>query len=509
MSGQEEGFAELGQFALDPSTVRRLPRPFCEEHEVVALSAAGGGPNDPVTVALADPGDRLLLRRVADLLERPLRPVRLNRFEIARALDLGWGRPASDLERHLLYPRVLDVDAGAPELVDHLLLTALDRGASDIHIECYREDVDLRLRVDGILHQVFTDLSPDNVRQVVRRIKVLAELDLVERRRPQDGRLTVQRVAADGSAGEQIDLRVSIVPGPAGEDVVIRVLSGEVGLLTLGDLGLDEAMAATLERLLANPEGLVLVTGPTGSGKTTTLYAALARLNDGRRKIVTAEDPIEYLVPKVNQKQVSTRVGMHALLRALLRHDPDVMLVGEIRDRETGSTALAAAATGHLVLGTLHTADAVGAVSRLRGLELDDLDIADALLAVLAQRLVRRLCPACRRPEPPQAAHAELFGALLDGVAPQAGAGCPACRHTGYRGRVGLFELLLVDPGQQARIAARAPTLELRDAAAANGHVGLVADGLAKVAAGLTSLDELVRVLPYRQVVTAREAARR
>ncbi len=499
-------FTELGQFRLDPATVRLLPRPFCAERGVVALTR-GEGPHDPVTVGMVDPDDRLLGRRVADLLERPLRAVHLNRFEIDRALDLGWGRPTSDRERHLLRRRPLDRDAAVPELVDHLLLTALDRGASDLHIECYREDVDLRLRIDGMLHQSFTDISPVNVRQVVRRIKVLAGLDVTEHRVPQDGRLSVSIDAGEAMPGPEVDLRVSIIPGPAGEDVVIRVLDAEVGVLTLADLGLDAGTATTLERLLSNPEGLILVTGPTGSGKTTTLYAALGRLNDGRRKIVTAEDPIEYLVPKVNQKQVTTHVGMHAMLRALLRHDPDVMLIGEIRDLETGSTALAAAATGHLVLGTLHTPDAVGAVSRLRGLGLDDLDIADALLAVLAQRLVRRVCPACRQPDPPTPEQVALFGPLLDGVEPTAGAGCPACRHTGYRGRTGLFELLLLDPAQQTRIAERAPARVLRDAAAASGHVGLVADGLAKVRAGLTSLDELVRVLPYRQLVTARDEA--
>jgi general secretion pathway protein E len=261
-------------------------------------------------------------------------------------------------------------------------------------------------------------------------------------------------------------------------------------------------------QLLRNPEGLVLVTGPTGSGKTTTLYSALARLNDGRKKIITAEDPIEYFVPKVNQKQVSTHMPYPALLRALLRQDPNVLLVGEIRDLETGSTALNAARTGHIVLGTLHTADAVGAIGRLRGLELDDTDIADALLAILAQRLARRICEKCTEPREPTDEQKALFGHLLDGLQVRAGRGCDHCHHTGYRKRIGIFELLVVDPGMQDLIVAGGHNAQIRRYARQHFFKTMVDDALEKIAAGLTTLDELVRVVPYRHIISTRDERR-
>jgi type II secretory ATPase GspE/PulE/Tfp pilus assembly ATPase PilB-like protein len=301
---------------------------------------------------------------------------------------------------------------------------------------------------------------------------------------------------------------VSVVPSPSGEDVVIRILDSSVGLVPVNKLGMRPDVEALFLRLLSNPEGLVLVTGPTGSGKTTTLYAALAQLNDGRRKIITAEDPIEYFVPKVNQKQVSAQMPHSLLLRALLRQDPNVMLVGEIRDQETGSMALNAAATGHVVLGTLHTADAVGAVGRLRGLKLDDTEIADALLAVLAQRLVRRICAKCSQPVTPTAEQKELLGELLDGVETREGRGCAECHHTGYKGRTGIYELLMADAGLQELIVSGAHNAKLRAYARERGFRTLVEDGLEKIAAGLTTVAELVRVVPYRHILATREERR-
>ncbi|MBZ4331440.1 GspE/PulE family protein [Corallococcus sp. AS-1-12] len=498
-------FSELPQFTLDRESLRLLPESFCRRLGVAVMGKVDpGNDTEAVTVAMLDPADESVRYRIADFLRRPVRPVRLNRYEIDSALEVGFGAGAhASVDVVLKAGTALSPRPTAVELVNHVLAVAVAQGASDIHLESYTDDVDLRYRVDGILHQTYTDISPDSLPEVVSRIKVMAGLDIAEKRRPQDGRL---RALYEGEAGRRfVDFRVSVVPSPAGEDVVIRLLDASVGLVPVETLGMTPELQATVLRLLGNPEGLVLVTGPTGSGKTTTLYAALARLNDGRKKIITAEDPIEYVVPKVNQKQVSPQMPHLTLLRALLRQDPNVMLVGEIRDLETGSTALMAASTGHVVLGTLHTADAIGAVSRLRGLKLEDGDIAEALLAVLAQRLVRRVCPECSVPTTPTADQLALLGPLLDGVQPRAGQGCEACRHTGFKGRVGLFELLVVDPELQWLIATGAPGVQLRRHARARGFRTLVEDALAKVAAGVTTLHELTRVVPYRYILTARE----
>lgn len=506
MSQGSEGFAELSQYPLDRGSMRLLPEPFCRRHFVVVLGKVDpAARHAPVTVGMLNPDTPHVLTQIGDLLERPIRTVQLNRYEIESALETGFGagpRITADL---VIKPRLPSrTRPTAVELVDYILSIAVEKKASDIHIESYSTDVDLRLRIDGILHQLYTDMSPESVQEVVNRLKVLAQMDITERRRPHDGRIRAV-IEFGESQRKVIDYRVSIVPSPAGEDVVIRILDSNAGLVPVGQLGMSQDMQRTFLQLLVNPEGLVLVTGPTGSGKTTTLYSALAQLNDGRRKIITAEDPIEYFVPKVNQKQVSEHMPYTTLLRSLLRQDPNVLLVGEVRDLETGSTAVNAARTGHIVLGTLHTADAMGTIGRLRGLELDDTDIADALLAVLAQRLARRICEKCSEPREPTAEQQALFGRLLDGVAPRAGRGCEHCHHTGYRKRIGLFELLVVDPGLQDLIAAGSHNAQLRKYARERGFKTMVDDGLEKIAAGLTTLDELVRVVPYRHILATRD----
>jgi general secretion pathway protein E len=510
MSQDPADFSELAQFTLDRHSIRLLPEPFCRRHHVVVLGKFDpSAPNATVTIGMLDPSNTTILTRIGDLLERPLRAVRLNRYEVESALEAGFGtgpRTTADL---VIRPR--PPSRGQPtavELVDSLLAMAVEKKSSDIHIETYPGDVDVRLRIDGILHQMYTDMSPESVHEVVNRIKILAGMDITEHRKPQDGRISavIDRGEEDRKV---IDYRVSVVPSPTGEDVVIRILDSNAGLAPVSELGMTQDLERIFIQLLKNPEGLVLVTGPTGSGKTTTLYSALARLNDGRKKIITAEDPIEYFVPKVNQKQVSPAMPYALLLRALLRQDPNVLLVGEIRDLETGSTALNAARTGHIVLGTLHTADAVGAIGRLRGLELDDTDIADALLAVLAQRLARRICEKCSEPREPTGEQKALLEHLLDGVQLRAGRGCEYCHHTGYRKRIGIFELLVVDAGMQDLIAAGAHNAQLRKYAQERFFKSMVDDALEKIAAGLTTVDELVRVIPYRHIVATREARRR
>ncbi|HYO52771.1 GspE/PulE family protein, partial [Archangium sp.] len=498
MAQGSDTFSELSQYTLDRHSIRLLPEPFCRRHSVVVLDKIDvRTPDAHVTIGMADPDNQALRFRISDYLRRPIRPVKLNRYEIETALRAGFGVGPQTKADLVIRKRPPSQHPPTPvELVDDLLAGAVERKASDIHIESYLDDVDLRYRIDGILHQAYTDMDPESVQEVVSRIKVLAGMDITEHRRPQDGR--IRAVIAQGEEQQVIDYRVSVVPSPGGEDVVIRVLDSSAGLVPVSKLGMNPDTERLLLQLLSNPEGLILVTGPTGSGKTTTLYGALAQLNDGRKKIITAEDPIEYYVPKVNQKEVSPQMSHAVLLRALLRQDPNVMLVGEIRDLETGSMALNAAATGHVVLGTLHTADAVGAVGRLRGLELDDADIADSLLAVLAQRLVRRICPQCEAPAEPTRKQKELLGPLLEGLQPRTGVGCEECHHTGYRGRTGIYELLVVDSGMQDLIAQGAHSAQLRRYARTHGFRTLVEDALDKLAAGHTTLAELVRVIPYR-----------
>jgi len=500
-------FSELSQFELDRDSIRSLPLTFCQRSAAVILGSIPGPGGPPVIVGLLDPDNADLLQTVGRQLGKPVTGVQLNRYEIHKALEFAWGQFPPDAHVLDLDSTNGDIDGAEPaDMLDQFLVDAIRRTASDVHIERYMGDVDLRLRIDGILHQIFTHLDPDAADHIIGRLKVLASLDITERRRPQDGRFRAT-LTGGGREMDEVDFRVSIVPGPAGEDAVIRILDSEVGLLPVDQLGLAPELLETFLRLVNNPEGMLMVTGPTGSGKTTTLYATLHHINDGQKKIVTAEDPIEYYLPKINQKQVSSVMSMPELLRALLRQDPDVMLFGEVRDLETGETAVRAAATGHLVLGTLHTADALGAIDRLRGLGLDNGDIASGLLGVVAQRLVRRICPRCAAAVELTDADRTLFGALVRHLTPRAGAGCDACGHSGYRGRVGLYELLVVDEELQQMIADGHPRHAMRKHLAAHGLRTLLHDGLHKVRSGLTTLEELRRMIPFRQIVTAREDA--
>lgn len=497
-------FAELGQFAVDAAAVRLLPETLCRRQRVVVLDALPDDPRAAVPVGMLDPEDAALVGLLGRELHRHIRPVRLNAYEIAKALDLGFGRPHADA--HTAEADLL-LDLGAPEtdpdpddpvaLTDDMLRHALRLGASDIHVEVYRDDVDVRLRIDGVMHQTRTALSPENAPGVVSRLKILSRLDIADRRVPQDGRF--RALLRDGESRRVVDFRINTCPAPHGEDAVLRVLGGTAGRLPLEKLGMAPALESAFLALLGNPEGMVLVTGPTGSGKTTTLYAALDHLDDGQRKIVTAEDPIEYELPKISQKQVGPGLGYPELARAFLRMDPDVMLIGEVRDEETAVAIARAASTGHLALSTLHTTDAFGAIPRLAGLGLGRSDLANVLLGVLAQRLVRRICPACATEVPVDDRSKALLGPLAPSRA-MAGAGCEACHGTGYAGRVGIYELFSVDHTAQDLLHDGAPLPTLRRHAHRAGFHSLVHDSVAKVEAGETTLEEILRVLPYRYV---------
>jgi general secretion pathway protein E/type IV pilus assembly protein PilB len=498
----DPAFTELDQFEIDPRSVRLLDQAFCRQHSVVVLGKVEAGGEEPVTVGMLEPSRESLARQVANRLRRTVRPVRLNAYEIRRALDLGWGLGDPATERTVLHLSPSDhlsfaPDTDAPRLVNGILSHAVELGASDVHIETYAQDVDVRLRVDGVLSQVTAPLSLDNVAPVIARLKVLADLDVAEKRRDQDGR--IRALWTDARGERAIDFRLSIVPGPAGEDAVLRLLDRANAVLGLEMLGFAGDDLATFERLITNPEGMVLVTGPTGSGKTTTLYSAIHRINTAQNKILTAENPIEYRFPKTNQKQVSQQMGFAAYARAFLRQNPDVILLGEIRDEETADAAVRAAQTGHLLLSTLHTNDAVRTVSRLRTLGVDPGMIASCLLGALSQRLVRRVCTHCREEVPPTPQEAERLG-LRGGETFSRGRGCEVCNGRGTKGRTGIFELFVVDSHTADLVADAAPVHELRRHAREQGMRTLLDDALEKARAGVIPLSEVLRAVPYRML---------
>ncbi|UOM34667.1 GspE/PulE family protein [Acuticoccus sp. I52.16.1] len=386
-----------------------------------------------------------------------------------------------------------DLARGAPivRLIDQLMERAVDLGATDIHLETERDQLRVRLRVDGQL-RAEPPLARHLAPAVLSRIKILAGLDIAERRLPQDGRANI-RVGQT-----EADLRVAIMPTMHGETAVMRILLKDNRLLDLARIGMGETDRAAVAALLAEPHGLLVVTGPTGSGKTTTLATAIAMLNDPARKIVTVEDPVEYQLAGVHQTQVRPAIGItfaHAL-RAFLRHDPDIIMVGEMRDRETAGIGIQAALTGHLVLTTLHTNSAADAVVRLVDLGVEPYLIASTLRGVLGQRLVRRLCPRCAAPGEPLAPIAARLGvpdAVPDAAVALVAVGCGACGQTGYRGRIAIFEVLKVDPVVR-RLIREAPEPErIAAAAVAAGMTSMLADGLRKVAEGITTVEEVVR----------------
>jgi general secretion pathway protein E len=417
------------------------------------------------------------------------------------AADAGAAALAGDLAQDLdlsrllqEIPRIEDLlesqdDAPVIRLINALFTQALRDGASDIHIEPFETRSVVRLRIDGTLRDL---IEPARALHgaIVSRIKIMAQLDIAEKRLPQDGRITLR------VAGKPVDVRVSTIPTGHGERVVLRLLDKQAGRLDLTRLGMDDATLAKMDRLILEPHGIVLVTGPTGSGKTTTLYAALSRLDASELNIMTVEDPIEYDLDGISQTQVNTRIEMDfaRALRTILRQDPDVVMIGEIRDLETAQIAVQASLTGHLVFATLHTNDAVSAVTRLVDMGVEPFLLASSVIGVVAQRLVRRLCMECRKPFAADAAQLQALGlAPTDGTLYTA-QGCPACNRTGYRGRTGIYELLMVDDDLRKLIHDRASEQTLRAHVQARGMRSLRDDGMRWAGQGIISLEEVVRV---------------
>ena len=504
-----EPFVELEQFEIDAASVRLLSEEFCKQYHVVVLGEVAPDGDGPVTVGMRDIRDEHLVSYVNACLQRPVNAVRLNIYEIHKALDIGYGRyrprrGGSALELKATPGLTFSRDLEVRELVDELLAHAVGLGASDIHIENYQDDVDVRVRIDGILHQLTTPMDAESVIPVVSRLKILANMDIAERRMAQDGRIMASM--EDGGDKHPIDFRVSVVPGPFGEDAVLRILDRADPLIGLHRLGFDSPIRARYMEIVSNPEGLVVVAGPTGSGKTTTLYSTLVEVNSETKKVLTVEDPIEYLFAKTNQKQVSKKMGFADYARSFLRQDPDIIMIGEVRDEETADLAMRAAHTGHLVLCSLHANDAVGVVQRLVMLGVEPSLAAETILCSLSQRLVRKICEHCKEEVPADDFAREVFSRTGERFTLFAGRGCPRCRGTGYSGRTGLFELLEVDHHIQEMIGRGVAAHEVRAAARRGGMVTLFEDALIKVRAGVTTFSELRRRVPHRSISEALES---
>lgn len=446
---------------------------------------------DEVWLTIDDPEDDGLI----DLLNRLLPGSQLSVCPPARltyALDtvFGGGDAAGDDVGSMDVEQLKDLALEAPIIrqVNELIGLGIEIGASDIHLEPFKSRIELRYRVDGVLHNRPAPRMEDYP-AVVSRLKIIAGMDIAERRLPQDGRIRTK------GSGRNVDIRVSTIPTLHGEDVVLRILDQGGQSLTLDSVGLSPGVLEPFRAALARSHGLLVVTGPTGSGKTTTLYSGLASIVDGRQKIITVEDPVEYEIPGVNQIQVNEAAGMGFAnaLRSILRHDPDVIFIGEIRDRETAEIAVQSSLTGHLVLSTLHTNSAAGAIGRFLDMGIADYLLASSLIGITAQRLVRMLCKHCRQPVQAEASFFERFG-IPAGQRIFEAAGCPRCARTGYSGRLPIGEFLGVDARLRDEIL-RDPSLDnLARVAADHGHRTLLMDGVERVMAGDTSLDEILRV---------------
>ncbi len=487
-------FVQLTSYLIDPAVTSVLPEELARRLKVVPLFLVENG----LTLAMTDPANLEIIDQVRFKTGCQVNPVIATASDILNAINQLYGRqeePEPSIEARIgEEPEAdreasLDLVEGAPvvRLVNQILAQAIRSRASDIHLEPGEAGLRVRSRVDGMLRDepsVSRELQP----AVLSRIKILSGMDIAERRVPQDGRI---QVVLDG---RPIDMRVSSFPTIYGEKIVIRVLDKGALVLSLADLGFLPDTLTRYRSVIRRPNGILLVTGPTGSGKTSTLYATLLELNAPSTNIVTLEDPVEYRLSGINQGQANPRVGFTFAsgLRSILRQDPDIILVGEIRDKETAEVAVQAALTGHLVLSTLHTNDAPGAVTRLLDMEVEPFLVASTVIAVLGQRLVRRLCASCREPFTPAGSLSAWQGEPPSQLF--RGRGCRQCSTTGYRGRVGIYELMVPSEPIRGLILRRAGASEVRAQAVTEGMRSMMDDGREKALAGITSYDEVVRV---------------
>ncbi|HEY5294056.1 MAG TPA: GspE/PulE family protein [Gaiellaceae bacterium] len=493
-----------------PAAIEQIPIPVLERTAALPYRLDG----NRLWVAVADPADigavdelRLAAARFQlELAVAPRDDILGEVTRIARASAALGARAAVDVEQ-IAAPDDDAVDLEAEDgfsdgplvrLVNSVIFQAAEDGASDIHVEAQEDCLLVRYRIDGVLQEV-QRIPKRLANGVTTRLKVLAKLDIAERRRPQDGRISLNAAAA----GRMLDIRVATLPTVEGESVVMRLLDKSRRAPTLEELGLSEDMRTQLREIVSRPTGAMIVTGPTGSGKSTTLYAALTEINRPEINIITVEDPVEYRLTGVNQMQINSRAGLTfaTALRSILRSDPDVVMVGEIRDGETAKISIEAALTGHNVLSTLHTNDAPGALTRLNEMGVEPFLTGSAVSAVLAQRLARKLCTHCCElysPSVDELLRARVspdVAAMNDGITFYRKVGCPRCNQTGYRGRIGIFQMLIMTEEIETLAVTRASRDEIERAAMRGGMRTLWDDGLAKVAAGLTSIEELTRVV--------------
>jgi type IV pilus assembly protein PilB len=497
---------DLDEVEVQKELFEGLPEEVCRRYRVVPLFAIG----EEVTLAVSDPTRIEAVDLVSGYLKKPVQPVLSSEVQILHALNAQYGKGTGqgDGEKDdFLALEKLDMDSGGREtdleslrrageeapivkMVDKILKLAVREGASDVHVEPGEDHLMVRFRVDGVLQKRFS-FSMRLAAAVVSRVKILSELDISERQRPQDGRIQLKM-------GErELEFRVSVLPVYYGEKVVMRILDRRNVRVTLENLGFSKHNLGIFDAAIRQPNGIVLVTGPTGSGKSTTLYAALNAINSLEKNIVTVEDPVEYQIPLINQVGVNPKRGLTfaGALRSFLRQDPDIIMVGEIRDPETGAIAAEAALTGHLVLSTLHTNDAPTSITRLMEMGIQPFLLAPTLLCILAQRLVRRVCPQCKAAYTPKLGELEEAGLeeLAGQVVLYRGKGCGFCGGGGYKGRTGIHEVLRVDEELRERITQKASSSEIRRAASAKGFRDLRFDGLRKAIAGITSLEEVLR----------------
>ena len=494
---------DLSRFEVDPKILKLIPPDIATKHVVLPLKREGR----TLTVAIADPNNVAAIEDIKFITRCDVFPVIAGEYTLRNAIDRYYQQSDAQLQNLLksveaeedlevvedqededVKASELADDAPVVKLINGLLTDAVKRGASDIHIEPFEHEMRVRYRVDGALHEVMK--PPVKMRAALTsRVKIMAQLNIAERRVPQDGRIKLKM------GSRVIDFRVSTLPVLFGEKIVLRILDKGNLTLDLATFGFEPKAQADLLKAILNPYGMVLVTGPTGSGKTTTLYSALSKINTIDVNIMTAEDPVEYNLLGINQVLVRNEVGMTfaAALKAFLRQDPNIIMVGEIRDLETGSIAIKAALTGHLVLSTLHTNDAPSTITRMVDMGIEPFNVASAVNLIVAQRLVRRICKDCKKEHEYTAEEMHAFG-IDKKVGPFfKGAGCDTCAGSGYKGRQGLYEVMALSSPLRRGILKGGSTEELRDIAVQEGMLTLRMDGMVKVKKGVTTLEEIVK----------------
>jgi type IV pilus assembly protein PilB len=502
-------------YEVDPAVIKLVPQETAVRYQIVPLSRVGS----TLTIAMTDPTNVFAMDDIKFMTGFNVEPVVASETAISEAIHKFYGEVESVEELDKVMKDLTSDDADALELAAeesemdlaslskaaeeapiiklcNLILTdAVKRGASDIHVEPYEKEFRVRFRIDGILQNVMA--PPLKLKDAMTsRMKIMSKLDISEKRLPQDGRIMIKYLK-DGKKKE-LDFRVSTVPTLFGEKIVLRLLDKENLRLDMTKLGFEPEALAKFERQILKPYGMVLVTGPTGSGKTNTLYSSVARLNTSETNIMTAEDPVEFQLPGINQVQMKEQIGLNfaSALRAFLRQDPNIILVGEIRDFETAEIAVKAALTGHLVLSTLHTNDAPSTISRLMNMGIEPFLVATSVNLICAQRLVRRICAQCKEPLQIQATALIEAGFSQDEASKttvQHGKGCATCNNTGYKGRVGLYEVMEINDELRELILVGASALEIKKKALEQGMITLRRSGLQKVAAGLTTMEEVLR----------------